>query len=367
MKNSRSINNIFRGVIIFSLVTGNSISVIAQQEPSFERQVAIVNDNIYSHFYDSSKKLFIEKTVLKADEKPYAYLWPVCALVQAANEMEAKDPAKKYMEPVVNVINKYYSPNKLPHPGYDSYLVEFGGGDRFYDDNQWIGITYLDAYGRTKEAKYLTLAKDIYDYMLTGYDTISGGGLYWKEFDKNTKNTCSNGPGIIMALQLYEFTQEKKYMDTALLLYDWVNKYLQAPDKLYFDNLRLPARTIDKRKYTYNSGTMLQSNVMLYHITKDKKYLSRAQEIAAASLKHFYKNNLYPNNYWFNAVLLRGFIDLYKVDQEKRYIQSFINYAGEVWKSQRDKNNLIGTKSVKSLIDQAGYLEIIARLASLPN
>jgi hypothetical protein len=94
--------------------------------------------------------------------------------------------------------------------------------------------------------------------------------------------------------------------------------------------------------------------------------LQRAQEIAAASLAHFYKNNLYPDNYWFNAVLLRGYIDLFNIDQDKKYLQSFRTYATEVWKSQRDNKDLIGTRKVKSLIDQAGYLEIIARLAQLP-
>ena len=336
-----------------------------KQSENFNDEIGMVYRNIYRDFYDSSKQLFIEKTVLKPDEKPYAYLWPVCALVQAANEMEVLDPAKKLLPPVVTVINKYYSPNKPPHPGYDSYAVPEGGGDRFYDDNQWIGIAYLDAYTRNKDTSYLRLGKDIYDFMMTGFDTVSGGGLYWKEFDPTTKNTCSNGPGIIMALQLFNITHEKRYIDTALLLYDWTNKNLQAPDKLFYDNIRLPSRTIDQRKYTYNSGTMLQSNVMLYSITKDKKYLQRAQEIAGASLVHFYKNNLYPDNYWFNAVLLRGFIDLYKIDGDKKYIESFNTYAKEVWKSQRDDKNLVGTRKVKSLIDQAGYLEIIARLQQI--
>ncbi len=337
----------------------------AQAGSNFKNEIGIVYHNIYRHFYDSSKQLFIEKTVLKPDERPYAYLWPVCALVQAANEMEVLDQTKSLLPPVVKVIDKYYSPGKAPHPGYDSYVVSEGGGDRFYDDNQWIGIAYLDAYTRKKDAAYLRLGKDIYDYMLTGYDTVSGGGLYWKEFNTSTKNTCSNGPGIIMGLQLYNITREKRYLDTALLLYEWTTKNLQAPDKLFWDNIRLPARTIDQRKYTYNAGTMLQSNTMLYGITRDKKYLQRAQEIAAASLAHFYKNNLYPDNYWFNAVLLRGYIDLFKIDGDTKYIQSFNTYAKAVWKSQRDNKDLIGTRKVKSLIDQAGYLEIIARLAQL--
>ncbi|MEO6723104.1 MAG: glycoside hydrolase family 76 protein [Ferruginibacter sp.] len=354
-----------KSFLVFSIVVlCISFKGNAQQGSDFKQRIDTVYHNIYSYFYDSSKAMFKEKTVLKPDERTYAYLWPVCALIQASNEMEALEPTKSYMKPLVTVINKYYS-RKAPHHGYDSYAVPFGGGDRFYDDNQWIGIAYLDAHHRTKEPMYLDLAKDIYGFMMTGYDTASGGGLYWKEFDSSTKNTCSNGPGIIIALQLYKATKEKKYLDTALLLYNWVDKYLKAPDNLYYDNIRLPSKTIDKKKYTYNAGAMLQSNVLLYQITSDKKYLQKAQDIATASMNFFYKNGLYPNNYWFNAVLLRGYIDLYKADHERKYITSFENYANAVWKTQRDSNNLIGTRQVKSLIDQAGYLEIIARLEAV--
>ena len=36
---------------------------------------------------------------------------------------------------------------------------------------------------------------------------------------------------------------------------------------------------------------MLQSNVLLYNITHDKKYLQRAEGIAASATKFFYKKN----------------------------------------------------------------------------
>jgi predicted alpha-1,6-mannanase (GH76 family) len=71
--------------------------------------------------------------------------------------------------------------------------------------------------------------------MMNGFDTLSGGGLYWEEDHKTSKNTCSNGPAILILLQLYNITKEKPYLDTALLLYNWVNKYLQASNGLYYD------------------------------------------------------------------------------------------------------------------------------------
>ena len=44
-----------------------------------------------------------------------------------------------------------------------------------------------------------------------------------------------------------------------MLLYNWVNKNLKAPDGLFFDNIKIPSKEIDKRNFTYNLGTMLQS------------------------------------------------------------------------------------------------------------
>jgi rhamnogalacturonyl hydrolase YesR len=339
--------------------------VAAQQD--YKSRVDIVYKDIYQYFYDSSKNLFIEKTVLKKDEKPYSYLWPICALIQAANEVEILNPGKEYMKPVMQVIDKYYNSKKPPHPGYESYLMEAGGDGRFFDDNQWIGIAYLDAYQRTKATTYLDLAKDIYQFTLTGYDIIAGGGLYWKEFDSTTKNTCSNGPEVLMALQLYKITKEKKYLDTAMLIHDWVNKNLRSPEGLYYDNIMLPSLKIDQRIYTYNTGTMLQSDVLLYQITGKEKYLASAKKIAASALNYFFKDDLFPDNYWFNAVLLRGYVELYKVDKERKYMAAFKTYADKVWNTQRDERNLVGTRKIKSLIDQAAYLEIIARLQQYNN
>jgi len=110
---------------------------------------------------------------------------------------------------------------------------------------------------------------------------------------------------------------------------------------------------------------MLQSNVLLYQITNDKKYLAEAQRIAAAGKLHFFKNGRLPGNYWFNAVMLRGYIELYKVDKNKDWTGFFETDANNIWNTERDADNLLGPKSTKSLIDQAAMIEIYARLQEL--
>lgn len=327
-------------------------------------RISIIEKNISKYFVDEATGYYKEKTTHKPGEKPYSYLWPLCGLIQAANEVEAVTGRKNYFDSVLQSIQAYYDPS-APAASYGSYIVKEKKDDRFYDDNQWIGIACLDAYERTKDKKYLEQGLLVYRFMMSGFDTVSGGGLYWKENDHTTKNTCSNGPGVLVALQLYDETGHKTYLDTAILLYDWTKKNLLSSENVYYDNIQLPSRKIDKRTYTYNTGTMLQSSVMLYRITKEKKYLQHAQELAEGSLKKFFIKNRFPGHYWFNVVLFRGYIDLYNIDGERKFLNAMEQDAEEIWQNERDSNNLIGKKEGKELLDQAAVMEIFARLAAL--
>ncbi|HTD93736.1 MAG TPA: hypothetical protein VK644_07990, partial [Chitinophagaceae bacterium] len=49
---------------------------------------------IDKNYYDSSAGLYTETNQRATDEKPFSYLWPLCALVQAGNEMERLHPGK---------------------------------------------------------------------------------------------------------------------------------------------------------------------------------------------------------------------------------------------------------------------------------
>src|ERR1700733_14473866 len=86
-----------------------SISLSAAAQTSYKERTLALYENIYHYYYDSTTGLFTETNNKAADEKPNSYLWPLCALVQAANEMETLQPGKNYLDPVVKAIDQYYS------------------------------------------------------------------------------------------------------------------------------------------------------------------------------------------------------------------------------------------------------------------
>ena len=193
-----------------------------QSREAYQDRISIINKNIYSGFYEANSGLFYETNDSNKNEHPHSYLWPLCALIQAANESEAVDSKTVQMKPVINAIEQYHSALP-PAPGYQAYVTKEKTDSRFYDDNQWIAIAYLDAYNRTGKQQFLDKSKEIYRFMMTGFDTLSGGGLYWREDEKTSKNTCSNGPGILIALQLYKLLDIQVSRDRAQKITDFIN------------------------------------------------------------------------------------------------------------------------------------------------
>ena len=326
---------------------------------------------IQKNFYDlTSGYYFVELDPSKRETKHgyfrnYTYLWSLCALYQATNEIEKMEPDTILMVPMLANMHYYYD-RALPKPGYSDYIMTLKPGERYYDDNQWIGITSLDAYARTKKKSYLTIGKSMYDFMMTAYDNVLGGGLYWVETSKGSKNTCSNGPGVLVALQMYQATKQKSYLDTALILFNWTNKKLQAPSKLYYDNIKTKDGSVDKVILSYNTGTMLQSNIYLYEITRNKKYLKDAIEIADASLPYFYGGETFRDGYWFNAVMLRAYQHLLKYNKDKKYILGFKKCLDHALLNEKNEQGLfVGKNGVYNLVEQGGMLEMLARFAWL--
>jgi hypothetical protein len=319
---------------------------------------------IKNNFYDASNNFYKESVHVEPNKNAYSYLWPLCGMIQANNEIEKVTNEKGLLKNTLEIIKEYYDPAP-PSAGYASYIMKYKGGDRFYDDNQWIGIACMDAYKVKADAAMLTQGKLIYRYMMTGYDDVLNGGIYWQENKKISKNTCSNGPGIILALQLYKATKQKPYLDTALLIYKWTNSKLKSPNGLFYDNVSIGGDKIGKAMFSYNTGTMLQSNVYLYEITKDKKYLTEAVSIADSSMNYFYGNGKFRDNYWFNAVLLRGYQHLLQYHNDKKYINAFKVATDYALKNNRNELGLMGKEKPMDLVPQSGMLEILARLAYL--
>ena len=156
-------------------------------------------------------------------------------------------------------------------------------------------------------------AKELHEYIYSGWDDALGGGIYWCEQKKNGKNTCSNAPGSVYASKLFLATGDSSYLQAGIRLYEWTKENLQDPaDGLYFDNKSLNGE-IGRAKFAYNSGQMMQSAALLYRITGEKKYLQEAQRLAAACYNRFFSHDsqsgrkykvLNRGDIWFTAIML---------------------------------------------------------------
>lgn len=294
---------------------------------------------------------------------------------------------KKYTnmtDRMFNSINRFITTDN----GINAYACyPANGNDRFYDDNVWIGLSMIDLYDQTKDTRFLEKAKMVWTYMMKGYDNTCGGGINWKELNtpSTSKNTCSTAPTAILGCKLYNATKESTYLDTAKELYVWLQKYLQDPsDYLYWDNIA-PGMVVDKSKYPYNSGTPMQAACLLYKITNNSQYLVDAQNIARSAYKKWFTsfyssalnetfNILTPGHVWFQSVMLRGYVELYKLDKDRTYITAYEKTLSNAWLSAcRNKTtNLLNgdfrgiTSQIKwEILHEGACLEMMARIASL--
>lgn len=319
-------------------------------------------------------------------QKHFAYLWPFSGTFSGVNALMKTTGDKKFLEIIESktlpALYKYYDTRRMP-PAYASYLNNAPLSDRFYDDNVWIGIDFLELHAQTADKTYLEKAKEVWRFIESGTDDVLNGGIYWCEQKKRSKNSCSNAPGAVMALKLFEATKDSSYFHQGVNLYNWTKENLQDPDDLlYWDNISVRGGRVDKRKYPYNSGQMLQAASLLYKLTGEKQYLHEAQNIAKAAILYFTdeftgENQekfrlMKPGNVWFVAVMMRGFTELYHLDKNREYLDVFNKSLDYAWKHARDTNGLFqdnwagrSEKKTKWLLDQAAFVEMFAAIAAI--
>ena len=315
----------------------------------------------------------------------FSYLWPYSGTFSAVNALFEATHDKKYLrlldKRVLPGLEEYFDTQRTPN-AYSSYIQTAPASDRFYDDNVWFGIDFTDIYQITGEQKYLDKAQLIWKFIESGTDNLLGGGIYWCEQKKESKNTCSNAPGSVLAFKLFKATNDSVYFKQGKDLYEWTQKNLQdSTDYLYFDNIRLDGK-IGKAKFAYNSGQMMQSAALLYQLTQNPIYLKEAQNVAKECYNYFFTDFttttgenfkiLKQGDIWFTAVMLRGFIELYHIDKNKTYINAFNKSLNHAWNNARDNKGLFNTDlsgknkdNKKWLLTQAAIVEMYARLAAI--
>ena len=339
----------------------------------------------------------------------YAFLWPFSralagtitlagipsTLLGGSYQADANDR--------LTGLSRYWDSSSTG-PGYDSYPpAPYGnGGDKYYDDQAWIGLAVADNYALTGDQTSLADAQNAFNVVWpegwAGSTSFDPGGIYQLQQvvgqgkTKHRRMTVSNAPNAELGLLLAKLTGNGTYASDANQIYQWVNHYLynvntnptdpNAPNPNY-DSGQPPLmfgwitgqNAINETLYPTPQGSMIAANVREYQATGDPNYLSDAEAIANAALSTFDENYYLNQPAALDAIFFRGLLVLYSATSDSalqsRIIQTIQTYAQDAWNSQRGPNGLFNFASTSGsgyqLLDQAAMLQIYAMLAWDPS
>lgn len=158
----------------------------------------------------------------------------------------------------------------------------------FVDDMEWLGIASLRAYEATEDEQFKEVADFVWEEIQKAWTDVLGGGLLWKMDEPFGKNACSNGPGAILAMRLYEIDENPEDLQWAKDIYAWEKNNLVDPTNgLVWDNIALVDGEPVTNKdwiFTYNVGTYLGAGLELYEATGEQAYLNDAVKSAKSAM-----------------------------------------------------------------------------------
>ena len=213
--------------------------------------------------------------------------------IQLTNLVAATRYDPDHYEPLLKnfarAMDAYWDKPAKLH-GYEPAPTAGNGHDKYYDDNEWIAIAFVEAYETTGDSHYVTRARQTLDFVLSGWDDAAGG-LWWHEGHiGHAKNTCSNGPGAVACLRMARHeapAMAAKDIAWAERIVDWTNQHLQGADGLFWDHVDISTGKIDRDLLTYNTALMIRANLGLWRATGQPRYRDEAGRLSRASAWFF--------------------------------------------------------------------------------
>jgi hypothetical protein len=361
-------------VMLIALVApGTSTYAASYHKKNVERALASY-ELMQKYFYQPSVKLYTEEFP-NVIGNSYSYLWPFSQAMAATTDVSRLPKiGKNYVFDRNDRLDglKLYWNNGTNPAGYDSYVrPPLGqGGDKFYDDNDWIALNLIKLYQLTGDQAVLERVKDIFKLEVYGWDNDPShpyrGGIFWTQASwSQDRNTISNAPLAQIGLYLYQITRDKSYFDWAKKAYDWVNNSMLAPNGLYWDHVDLKGN-IDKTQWTYNQGMMIGANVLFYKTTGNETYLDLAKSIANKAIQYYGDVLLYNNPPEFNAIFFENLQLLDSINHNNKYRKYIQSYADQMWDTERNTETGLFQRDNQNpvpLIEQAAMVEIYSNLA----
>ena len=322
-----------------------------------------------------------------------AHLWPFARAIVATLDLAGVD--RELVEGVdveqaiarsLGALERYWDPSgELPAYSSDVRGTRIGG-DRYHDDNAWVGLALIQHERLRPGSGSLARARELFRFSAGGWDRCDvayPGGVYWVEQGRGVgrrnhdRNTVSNAPNAELGLHLTELLGVPVATETPTPrdMYEWVLGALDAGADsgtpgtgLFWDKVRGDG-TIDTALWTYNQGSMVGANVLLSRRGGRDRYLARAEEIARKALRNYAAGELERQPPAFNAIFFRNLLLLHAATDDEalrtEIAGSMRGYAEFAWSERRDRRDRFdfpGHGGV-TLLNQSAIVQVLALLA----
>ncbi|MDE2126771.1 MAG: hypothetical protein KGJ62_09285 [Armatimonadetes bacterium] len=271
-------------------------------------------------FLIGSGPLYADASTRGAPQHP-AFMWG-CGVQLAALAAAARLDSRKAgrMNRCVRGLDAYWRSDR-PLGGYDVLPLP-KPPDCYYDDNAWMTLDLIEAYSIAHRPADLLRAEKTLRFVLSGEDSALRGGIWWRERDRKSKNTCSNAPAAVGALELYKLTHKARDLAAGERLEGWTRANLRDATGLYFDHVNADG-TVDKTEWSYNTALMIRAECALWRITNHHSFLALAEQSGGAAVGRWIDpvTGGVKDGGAFAHLLLEGFEALYRADGDANWRQ----------------------------------------------
>jgi Glycosyl hydrolase family 76 len=244
----------------------------------------------------------------------WASIWDTEHLFQAYVALAKASPTTKHRNMLVWFAQKsdtgYFNPQL--GSGIGGFSTGYGHhgeqGQQWFDDNGWLGLSFMDAWRLTHLRRFLDDAQVAFRYLYTaGWDPVSGG--IWWNTQETVKAAESVNTAALLAVELYEARAGATYLAAAERLIGWADaNLLEARSGLYLNH---PDSGV---AISYLESPMLS---VFTRLCRDRQeYCNRVAPLTRAILARFGGELHQPPQ--FDAMYVRYLLDAYEISRDPR-------------------------------------------------
>ncbi len=273
-----------------------------------------------------------------SDDGKYSFVWPASHQLRALAAAAKLQPRPFAASVAKNVaaLDQYW----IKLDGLGGYAVLPGGEERYYDDNAVMLLALLDAYEATRQRQILARAAETLKFVASGEAKTAGGGIRQHETKDGPVVVCATGPATVGALRLYAATRDRRFLQAAERWYG----FLTSGDERIRDSADGLYQEVGQGKRAYLSAFVLQASLLLYQQSKDEKYLTEAQRIAASAVANWITPSgaLNETGQWGGSDLCEALLALYEIDKDRRWYETVHGMLRYLREKCRDRQGRYG-------------------------